>query len=88
MRGTLHDLYIAVNIHICLCTWTCSRKTALVDEEHASTERNGGSLVVYDIDATPLPEIPLPNDAAMRLDPTSPTASRINVGTNAYQTRP
>ncbi|HRI72330.1 MAG TPA: hypothetical protein PK156_49185, partial [Polyangium sp.] len=49
----------------------------------ANTERKGGPRVVYDIDATPLPEIPLPNDAAMRLDPTSPTGRRLNVGISA-----
>lgn len=49
----------------------------------AATERLGGEQVVFDIEAKPLPEIPLPNDAAMRLDPTSPTGRRLNVSEDA-----
>jgi len=40
---------------------------------------NGGSEVVFDVDARPLPEIPFPNDIAMLVDPTSPTGLRLNV---------
>ena len=43
------------------------------------TERLGGPRVVWDIEAEPLPEIPLPNDAATRIDPTSPTGRRLNI---------
>ncbi|MBM4352868.1 MAG: hypothetical protein FJ109_03585 [Deltaproteobacteria bacterium] len=36
--------------------------------------------VVFDLDGEPLPEIPLPNDLATRLDPTAPgTGRRLNV---------
>jgi hypothetical protein len=43
------------------------------------TRRTGGPTVVWDALAQPLPELPLPNDAATRLDPTSPTGRRLNV---------
>lgn len=39
----------------------------------------GGPRVVYDIEHEPLPEIPLPNDAATWLDETSPTGRRLNI---------
>lgn len=45
----------------------------------AKTVDTGGPRVVFDMEARPLPEIPLPNDAATRLDPSSPTGRRINV---------
>ena len=47
------------------------------------TEAGDGPVVLWDIEATPLPEIPLPNDAATRLDPSSPTGRRINVSVEA-----
>jgi len=43
------------------------------------SEQTGGPTVNYDFSATPLPEIPLPNDQATRLDPTSPTMRRLNI---------
>lgn len=55
-----------------------------------TTLRNGGPVVVWDIAHKPLPEIPLPNDQATRLDPTSPTGRRVNVGTESttrYETK-
>jgi hypothetical protein len=55
-----------------------------------TTVRAGGPVVVWDIAHKPLPEIPLPNDQATRLDPTSPTGRRVNVGTQAttrYETK-
>lgn len=45
----------------------------------AQTQRLGGVRVRWDLQAKPLPEIPLPNDAATRLDATSPTGRRVNV---------
>jgi len=39
----------------------------------------GGPRVIFDLEAAPLPEIPLPNDLATRFDPASPTGRRINV---------
>ncbi len=48
-----------------------------------TTDRAGGPRVLWDALALPLPEIPLPNDAATRLDPTSPTGRRLNISTDA-----
>ena len=45
--------------------------------------KTGGPTVNYDFSATPLPEIPLPNDQATRLDPTSPTGRRLNISEDA-----
>ncbi len=44
-----------------------------------ATTTSGGAKVVFDLDARPLPEIPLPNDVATRVDPDSPTGRRLNV---------
>ena len=48
-----------------------------------ASEKTGGPTVKYDFTATPLPEIPLPNDQATRLDPTSPTGRRLNISEDA-----
>ncbi len=42
-----------------------------------------GPLVEIDWDATPLPEIPFPNDLATRMDPSSPTGMRLNIAADA-----
>lgn len=42
-----------------------------------------GPRVLWDATAEPLPEIPLPNDAATRLDPTSATGRRLNLSLEA-----
>ena len=42
-----------------------------------------GPKVVFDVLAKPLPEIPLPNDVATRIDPHSPTKRRLNISLNA-----
>ena len=42
-----------------------------------------GPKVVYDPLAKPLPEVPLPNDVATRLDPSSATGRRLNISTRA-----
>ena len=47
------------------------------------SEQTGGPTVNYDVLAEPLPEIPLPNDQATRLDPTSPTGRRLNISEEA-----
>lgn len=40
--------------------------------------RSGGPVVVFDLFARPLPDVPLPGDYATRPDPSSPTGRRIN----------
>ncbi len=47
-------------------------------EGHRRTPMGQGPLVVWDLEAEPLPEIPLPNDVATWPDPSSPTGRRIN----------
>ena len=48
-------------------------------EGWATTKQTGGPTVLWDALALPLPEIPLPNDAATRRDATSPTGRRLNI---------
>ena len=43
--------------------------------------------VKFDFDHRPLPEIPLPNDIATRLDPDTATGLRINASMLAPQSR-
>ncbi len=49
----------------------------------APTPTGTGPKVVWDIEARPLPEIPLPNDQAARLDPSTATGRRLNVSEHA-----
>lgn len=42
-----------------------------------------GPRVIWDSKVKPLPDLPLPNNAATRLDPTSPTGRRINLSLQA-----
>ena len=54
------------------------------------TPAGSGPTVVWDPEHKPLPEIPLPNDQATRLDPDSPTGRRLNISTLAvtgYESR-
>ena len=47
------------------------------------TEQTNGPMVRYELNAKPLPEIPLPNNQATRLDPSSPTGRRLNISEDA-----
>jgi len=50
------------------------------DPEGLATSGAGnGPMVVWDLSARPLPEIPFPNDLATRYDPDSPTGRRLNL---------
>jgi len=65
-----------------------SLSSACIDSGRASdglaiAPADQGPGVVWDLDATPLPEIPFPNDIATRLDPRSPTGRRVNISTQA-----
>ena len=60
--------------------WGCDN---LPPQGWVPTEETGGPVVLYDVTALPLPEIPLPNNQATRLDPTSPTGRRVNISTEA-----
>ena len=46
-------------------------------------EKSDGPTVVWDIEAKPLPEIPLPNNSATRVDPSSLTGRRLNISEEA-----
>ncbi len=45
--------------------------------------QDGGPAIVWDLFATPLPEIPFPNDVATRPDPTAITGRRLNLSRQA-----
>ncbi|MEM9067307.1 MAG: hypothetical protein AAGE52_02335 [Myxococcota bacterium] len=45
----------------------------------AETQPGSGPRILWDLNGEPLPELPLPNDAATWPDPTSPTGRRLNV---------
>ena len=45
----------------------------------APAGEGGGPMVVWDLEARPLPEIPFPNNLATRYDPDSPTGLRLNL---------
>jgi len=47
------------------------------------TPKGPGPHVIVDWDALPLPELPFPNDLAMRVDKGSPTSLRLNISTEA-----
>lgn len=54
----------------------------------APAEATGGPAVVWDPDARPLPDIPLPNDALTRRDRRTPTGRRVDIaltGTTAHE---
>ncbi|NOZ01783.1 MAG: hypothetical protein GXP54_07825, partial [Deltaproteobacteria bacterium] len=43
------------------------------------TRPGSGPMVRFDLTAKPLPDVPMPNNTATRMDPTSPTGRRINI---------
>ncbi|MEM9189170.1 MAG: hypothetical protein AAGF12_08345 [Myxococcota bacterium] len=47
-------------------------------EGHRDTPEGTGPMIKWDVEAEPLPELPLPNDLATWPDPTSPNGMRIN----------
>ena len=47
------------------------------------TETGEGPLIRWDTLAKPFPDLPLPNNVATRIDPTSPTGRRINLSLEA-----
>ncbi|MBM4345436.1 MAG: hypothetical protein FJ100_18850 [Deltaproteobacteria bacterium] len=51
-----------------------------------TTPAGGGPKVVWDPEHKPLPEIPLPNNAATRLDPTTATGRRVHISLDAART--
>jgi len=66
-----------------LCTILCTSCSGESPAGLMPTRFTGGPVVRWDIEAKPLPDIPLPNDAATRLDPTSRTGRRLNISAQA-----
>lgn len=52
--------------------------TSEVPDGHMQTPAGSGPGIVWDIQATPFPHIPLPNDVGTWPDPDSPTGLRLN----------
>ncbi len=65
---------------LALLTATLFGCSATKGEGLAPAQESGGPRVVFDLGVRPLPNLPLPNDLATRLDATSPTGRRLNVG--------
>ncbi len=75
MRRSKTDVRVAAWSVACVLTFgaACTAETkGLVESEKAAV------TVEFDFDVRPLPEIPLPNDIATRVDPSSATGLRIN----------
>lgn len=77
MSQRLHGYFLGL---LSLLTAACAGDRP---EGLGETRRQGGPQVVFDIEEKPLPEVPLPNDAATRIDPSSPTGRRLNVSVQA-----
>ena len=71
---------------VCILLFACNTAFDPSGEQAFGLGKSAGGngpTVVFDVLAQPLPEIPLPNDVATRLDPTSPTGRRLNISTIA-----
>lgn len=78
-HGPIDDSRAATRLLAFLAiAWTACDGGGLPDHVDAPTTSDRGARVVWDLGATPLPEIPLPNDVATYPDPTSPSGRRIN----------
>ena len=78
-----HCALILSSMLVCI---SCGGDLSLTGERNyglAKSQTTGGPRVIYDVLAKPLPEIPLPNDQATRIDITSATGRRVNVSLNA-----
>lgn len=67
----LHFSILSILIGI----WACGPAASGL----APTQEGPGPKVLFDLAAKPLPEIPLPNDAATVVDPTTTTGLRVNI---------
>ena len=67
---------------VCLGWLACDPSGARSDGL-ADASKTGGPTAVWDIEARPLPEIPLPNDSATRFDASSATGRRLNISEEA-----
>lgn len=63
---------------ILLVLFACACDGGGLAEGWRETPLGSGPIIVWELEAEPLPEIPLPNDVATWPDPTSPTGRRVN----------
>lgn len=85
----LRPLAVALALLMAGCETIVDPSGTAPEADHPSP-KGTGPQVVWDPEHKPLPEIPLPNNQATRLDPTSPTGRRLNISENAvtrYETR-
>lgn len=68
----------AFGLSVLLALWACS-SDEIPEAGDLAAAAGTGPLVMFDMAAKDLPEIPLPNDVATFPDPTSRTGLRINV---------
>ena len=78
VKSMNYRLFFAIGA---LALASCAQDDNMGPEGLFPTYHSGGATAIFDLEARPLPKIPLPNDVATRLDPTSPTGRRINVST-------
>lgn len=65
---------------VCVLPLLCfACETGGLPQGWAETPPGSGPRIRWDLNAEPLPELPLPNDVATWPDPTSPTGRRLNV---------
>ena len=78
-------LYYTLTPARCIALFAAGLASACGDEPAGlrPTPQGDGPRVVFDLTASPLPEIPMPNDVATRPDCASPTGKRLNVSLNA-----
>src|SRR5690349_16731607 len=70
-------------VFLAACAPACYPGGSLLEGLAATPADDHGPRVMWDLDATPLPEIPFPNDVGTRADPGSPTGRRVNVSERA-----
>ena len=85
-RGAHHSAAVRSRSHALAVALLLTPALACVGDrptELAPTPPGDGPRVRYDVAARPFPEVPFPNDAATRLDPSSPTGRRLDISITA-----
>lgn len=72
LKMTIRQVFPVLSFAAVLLAAGCSAPEGLAESQPADV------TVMFDFDALPLPEIPLPNDIATRPDSASPTGRRVN----------
>lgn len=73
-----HRFYQLILIGLLTCLSGCLLQND-VPQGLRQADRQGGPRIDFHLEERPFPEIPFPNDLAMRRDPTSPTGYRVNI---------